>query len=255
MGSCATLLAPWCLSAKLAGVTESLTVETAERVWNEDVHLVADVAGEERVGESSGFKGENEEAGILPLSVSERRQTPDMGDPLRLQTVQNVSLRHEPHFWSENGAFAAVPRGMERDSYCLFTEVGAFQKKLGLCTCLGPDDERAVCRSFDFKIFCATDVSDVLRRPENVDASEGHTVIAGFNHQVGAVGLEVWSVVCRVSGGQVRARVSVPGVVSGQARVIAGGGGLGRAKVRAGRSGRGRAGVESRGVGVHGRIR
>ena len=85
-----------------------LAVETAEGVGYEDANRVANVASEEGVGQFGRFERDDEQAGILSLSIAEGRQSADMGHPLTPQAIQNLFLRHEAHFWREDGAFRAV---------------------------------------------------------------------------------------------------------------------------------------------------
>ena len=132
MGSCATLMAPCIFLTEFTRVTEALTVETAKGVGDENIDLVADVTSEESFRQSRCFKCENEEAGVLPLTVDKLGETADMRHSFDPQTFQDLFWRHESHFGREDGAFGAVSRGMERDSHRLLTEAGTFQQ----CLCL-----------------------------------------------------------------------------------------------------------------------
>ena len=78
MRCCTALVAPGLLSAEFVAVTKSLTLETAHGVRDEDVDVVLDVAGEQGGGQCGRLEGENEEAGVSPLSVFEGGKTPDV---------------------------------------------------------------------------------------------------------------------------------------------------------------------------------
>ena len=62
--------------AEFDGVSESLALETAHGVGDEDVDVVFDVTSEQSGWQSGGLEGQDEEAGVAPLTVSEGGQSP-----------------------------------------------------------------------------------------------------------------------------------------------------------------------------------
>ena len=114
-----------------------------------------------RVTGSVVVSPQHSRSGVSPLAVREVRKTVDMGDTLGPQPVWDFVFRHKPYLWGEDYyTIGFVPRWMERDCYGFFAKVGA-GKEFFVClsTCLSPHGERAVCRSFDFKVFTAADAS------------------------------------------------------------------------------------------------
>ena len=89
------------------------------------------------------------------------------------------------------------------------------------------DDELAVYCGFYFEIFIAADTWEILCWLENADPPEISIYGSGIDKRFSAIQLYQSTVrdLTRATHGRVNARVSVPSVAGGRARVIVGGGG------------------------------
>ena len=75
---------------------------------------------------------------------------------------------------------------MERDFYFFSTEDSSFQESLCLDARAGFYDQCTVGRCLDLYIDGTTDSVNLFFRPEDVDLSEGKSVVGGFYNQVRA---------------------------------------------------------------------
>ena len=87
------------------------------------------------------------------------------------------------------------------------------------------DDKLAVYCVFYFEIFVAADAWEILCWPENVDPPERNIYGSWFDTRFSAIQLYQSTVrdLTRATHGRVNARVSVPSVAGGRARILVGG--------------------------------
>lgn len=235
MRSVTTCLAAGIMSTALGAVAVTLTTETSQGVWNEDLDSVPDVASEECIGQFAGGERQNQKTRVASLSITEGGEATDVRHTFRAETGQDLVFGHMTQFWSKNCSLAGIACVVEGHRHLLFAKLGAFQEGLCLSTCFRFHDERAVGRGFNFQSLGATDHAKIFSRPKNIDFPERDSFILWFYDHVRPTRLHerLGGSYRRAGGGQVRARS------------IAGGGGLGRIS-----GGRGRARVRARAGGL-----
>ena len=177
------LVAPGVFVAEFDRVTESLTLEAAHGIWNVNVHVVANVTGEQGGRQSGRLKGEAEEAGIASFSVLERGQTAHVRHTFWAESVEDFVLRHVPHLWSEYSTLSCVSGSVQGDSDLFLTEFGALQELFGLGSVFRFHDQGSVRGRFDLQESCAADGFELFGGPKDVDFPERNVFIVGFNVQ------------------------------------------------------------------------
>ena len=89
-------------------VSETLASVTAEWTRDERFDVKPEIAAGQLCWEARAVKGDDEEAGVFMLSVSECSDAADVSDAFKTHSFQQVFLGHEFKFGSEDGAFDMV---------------------------------------------------------------------------------------------------------------------------------------------------
>ena len=138
-------------------MAEVLTCVAAKRIRNEDADILTNPSDVDFVRQRGGVKGQNQQARIASLTISESREPADVCHAVSSQISQDLILSHVAEFGGENGALARVATLVEGNSDLFVAESGRLQESLRVSARVGFQNQRAVCQCLDVNIARAAD--------------------------------------------------------------------------------------------------
>ena len=109
---------------------KALTLVASERIRDEHTDILTKPSDVDFFGQRSSVEGQDQQARIASLTVSESREPADVCHTVPTQISQDLVLSHVAEFRGENGALARVATLVEGNSYLFVAESRRLQESL-----------------------------------------------------------------------------------------------------------------------------